>query len=146
MGGKTLRNRMAVRRVAVPDEVVRRFVPGEGIGDLAGDPLRRRIGRHGERYQPPALVPEDDQPSKRTYCFRHQRRWLISLTMTSNPTAEWIARQITDALPWNEAPDHTIGTATRRTAAPSPGVLPPWAYVITRQLRGHPGRMGMRRD
>jgi hypothetical protein len=34
--------------------------------------------------------------------LRHQRRRLISLTVTSNPTAEWIAHQITDAFPWNE--------------------------------------------
>ena len=39
---------------------------------------------------------------------RHQRRQLISLAVTRNPTAEWIARQITDAFPWNEAPDYLI--------------------------------------
>jgi hypothetical protein len=44
---------MAEGRVAVSNEIVGRFVPGKGIGDLAGDPLRRRIGRHAERYQPP---------------------------------------------------------------------------------------------
>ena len=40
--------------------------------------------------------------------LRHQRRRLISLTVTINPTAEWIAHQITDAFPWNEAPDYLI--------------------------------------
>jgi transposase InsO family protein len=40
--------------------------------------------------------------------LRHQRRHLISLSVTANPTAEWIARQITDAFPWNDAPDHLI--------------------------------------
>jgi transposase InsO family protein len=40
--------------------------------------------------------------------LRHQRRRLISLTVTTNPTAEWIARQITDAFPCNEAPDYLI--------------------------------------
>jgi transposase InsO family protein len=40
--------------------------------------------------------------------LRHQRRRLISLTVTANPTAEWIARQITDAFPWDEAPDCLI--------------------------------------
>ena len=40
--------------------------------------------------------------------LRHQRRRLISLKVTNNPTAEWIALQITDAFPWNEAPDHLI--------------------------------------
>src|SRR5882757_5502774 len=47
------------------------------------------------------------------WCFvlvilRHQRRRLISLRVTTNPTAEWIAHQITDAFPWNEVPDHLI--------------------------------------
>jgi len=57
--------------------------------------------------------------------LRHQRRHLISLSVTANPTAEWIARQITDAFPWNEAPDHLIrdrdasygDAVTRRLAA-----------------------------
>ncbi len=38
----------------------------------------------------------------------HERRRLISLSVTANPTAEWIARQITDAFPWDEAPDYLI--------------------------------------
>src|SRR5712675_1807013 len=38
--------------------------------------------------------------------LRHQRQRLISLTVTTNLTAEWIAHQITDAFPWNEAPDY----------------------------------------
>jgi hypothetical protein len=57
--------------------------------------------------------------------LRHQRRRLISLSMTTNPTAEWIARQITDAFPWNDAPAHLIRdrdgsyghAVTRRLAA-----------------------------
>jgi hypothetical protein len=40
--------------------------------------------------------------------LRHQRRRLISLNVTAHPTAEWIARQITDAFPWDEAPDYLI--------------------------------------
>ena len=40
--------------------------------------------------------------------LRHQRRRLIFLCVTANPTAEWIARRITDAFPWNEAPDDLI--------------------------------------
>jgi transposase InsO family protein len=57
--------------------------------------------------------------------LRHQRRRLISLTVTTNPTAEWIARQITEAFPWNEAPDYLLRdrdgsyghAVTRRLAA-----------------------------
>src|SRR3979411_2571837 len=40
--------------------------------------------------------------------LRHQRRRLISLSVAANPTAEWIARQITHAFPWSEAPDYLI--------------------------------------
>jgi len=40
--------------------------------------------------------------------LRHQRRRLISLTVTAHPTAAWIARQVTEAFPWDEAPDYLI--------------------------------------
>jgi transposase InsO family protein len=40
--------------------------------------------------------------------LRHERRRLISLSVTAHPTAEWIAHQITDAFPWDEAPDYMI--------------------------------------
>ena len=36
--------------------------------------------------------------------LRHARRRLVSIKVTGNPTAEWIAGQVTDALPWDEAP------------------------------------------
>ena len=57
--------------------------------------------------------------------LRHERRRLISLSVTDHPTADWIARQLTDAFPWDEAPDYLIrdrdgcyGQAvTRRLAA-----------------------------
>jgi hypothetical protein len=78
--------------------------------------------------------------------FRHQRRRLISLGVTANPTAEWIARQITEAFPWNEAPNYLSATATRPTATLSPDASQPWASVITQRFRGHSARTGMRRD
>ena len=64
--------------------------------------------------------------------LRHRRRRLISLTATSNPTAEWIARQITEAFPWNDAPDYLIRDRD--------GV---YGHVVTRRLaaigiRDHP--------
>src|SRR6266436_6000812 len=40
--------------------------------------------------------------------LRHERRRLISLSVTDHPTAQWIARQITDAFPWDDAPDYMI--------------------------------------
>jgi hypothetical protein len=56
---------------------------------------------------------------------RLDRRELVWINVTANPTAEWIARQITEAFPWDEAPqylirdrDRTYGTVfTRRMRA-----------------------------
>src|SRR5688572_18169377 len=56
---------------------------------------------------------------------RLARRELVWINVTPHPTAEWIARQITEAFPWNEAPRYVIrdrdsvyGTAvTRRLRA-----------------------------
>ena len=39
---------------------------------------------------------------------RLARRDLAWINVTSHPTAEWIARQITEAFPWNEAPRYLI--------------------------------------
>jgi len=38
----------------------------------------------------------------------HTRRRLVTVNVTANPTAEWIARQVTEAFPWDEAPQHLI--------------------------------------
>ena len=40
--------------------------------------------------------------------LRHARRRLVTISVTPNPTAEWIAGQVTDAFPWDEAPHHLI--------------------------------------
>ena len=40
--------------------------------------------------------------------LRHARRRLVRISVTSNPTAEWITGQVTDAFPWDEAPRHLI--------------------------------------
>jgi transposase InsO family protein len=38
----------------------------------------------------------------------HARRRMVRIGVTSNPTAEWIANQLTEAFPWDEAPLHLI--------------------------------------
>jgi hypothetical protein len=61
------------------------------------------------------------------FIVRLDRRDLIWIDVTRYPTAEWIARQITEAFPWNEAPatSSAIGTAS---LAPSSHVdCAPWA-------------------
>ena len=40
--------------------------------------------------------------------LRHGRRRLVRIAVTTNPTAEWIAGQVTEAFPWGEAPRHLI--------------------------------------
>ena len=40
--------------------------------------------------------------------IRLDRRDLVWINVTTNPTANWIARQITEAFPWNETPRYMI--------------------------------------
>ena len=60
---------------------------------------------------------------------RLDRRNLVWINVTANPTAEWIARQLTEAFPWNEAPHYLIRDRDRIYGA-----------VVTRRLRA----MGIR--
>ena len=55
---------------------------------------------------------------------RLDRRDLVWINVTANPTAEWIARQITEAFPWNEAPRYLIRDRDRV-----------YGTVVTRRLR-----------
>src|ERR1700752_1154435 len=57
------------------------------------------------------------------------RRELIWINVTPHPTAEWVARQIAEAFPWNEAPRYMIRDRDRIHGA-----------VVTRRLRA----MGIR--
>jgi transposase InsO family protein len=66
------------------------------------------------------------------YCFvivRLHRRDIVWINVTTNPTAEWVARQITEAFPWDEAPGYMIRDRDRIYGA-----------VVTRRLRA----MGIR--
>jgi len=52
--------------------------------------------------------------------MRLDRRRLVWINVTANPTADWIARQITEAFPWDQAPryllrdrDRSYGTVVR---------------------------------
>ena len=40
--------------------------------------------------------------------LRHARKQLVTISVTTNPTAEWIAGQVTGAFPWDEAASHLI--------------------------------------
>jgi transposase InsO family protein len=56
--------------------------------------------------------------------MRLGRRQLIWTNVTTNPTAEWIARQITEAFPWYQTPRYLIRDRDRSYGA-----------VVTRRLR-----------
>jgi transposase InsO family protein len=60
---------------------------------------------------------------------RLDRRDLIWINVTASPTAEWVARQITEAFPWDEAPHYLIRDRDRI-----------YGSVVTRRLRA----MGIR--
>src|SRR5476649_946395 len=60
---------------------------------------------------------------------RLDRRDLVWINVTTNPTAEWIARQITEAFPWDDAPQYLIRDRDRIYGA-----------VVKRRLRS----MGIR--
>jgi transposase InsO family protein len=61
--------------------------------------------------------------------IRPDRRNLIWINVTTNPTAEWIAHQITEAFPWSEAPRYLIRDRDRI-----------YGTIVTRRLRA----MGIR--
>jgi transposase InsO family protein len=55
---------------------------------------------------------------------RLHRRDLVWINVTANPTAEWIARQITEAFPWDGAPRYMVRDRDRIYGA-----------IVTRRLR-----------
>ena len=55
---------------------------------------------------------------------RLDRRDLVWINVTTNPTAEWVARQITEAFPWDGAPRYMIRDRDRI-----------FGTVVTRRLR-----------
>jgi transposase InsO family protein len=49
--------------------------------------------------------------------MRLDRRCLVWTNATTNPTAEWIARQITEAIPWDQAPRYLLRDRDRSYGA-----------------------------
>lgn len=50
--------------------------------------------------------------------LRHRRRQIVSFGVTTHPTAEWLARQISDAFPWESVPYHLIRDRDRSYGDP----------------------------
>ena len=75
---------------------------------------------------------------------RLARRDLVWINVTPHPTAEWIALQVTEAFPWNEAPRYLIGIGC--TAHSSPADCAPWAYVTSPLPQARLGRTASPKD
>ena len=71
---------------------------------------------------------------------RLDRRVMVWINITTNPTAEWIARQITEAFPWDDAPNISSAIGTKSMARLSPVDCAPWAFGTSLPHRLHPGR------
>jgi hypothetical protein len=74
---------------------------------------------------------------------RLDRRDLVWNNVIANPTAEWVARQITEAFPWDEAPHYLNRIATGSMAASSRADCAPWAFGRSLPHRPRLGRMAL---
>ena len=72
--------------------------------------------------------------------IRLERRNLVWINVTPHPTAEWIARQVTEAFPWADAPRYLIRDRDRSTARPSPADYGPWASATSPLPQARLGR------
>jgi hypothetical protein len=70
----------------------------------------------------------------------HARRRLVNISVTNNPTAEWIAGQVTDAFPWDEAPRHLIRDRDGALGVAYIRRIRAMGIEITLLRRGHHGR------
>ncbi len=50
--------------------------------------------------------------------LHHDRRQLIAVAVTAHPTAEWLARQLSEAFPWDSAPRYLIRDRDSSYGAP----------------------------
>jgi transposase InsO family protein len=90
--------------------VVKYQVYGEGrspifpeLEDLHPEP-RLRHCRDGPSRRPHDWL----SASYALVILKHDRRRLASVNVTEHPTAEWVARQIIDAFPWDEPPQYML--------------------------------------
>ena len=69
------------------------------------------------------------------------RRDLVWINATAYPTADWVARQLTEAFPSNEAPRSATEIASQVRSSHADCV--PWASGTSLPHRPHPGRMAL---
>jgi hypothetical protein len=74
----------------------------------------------------------------------HGRRQILWLGVTANPTAEWIANQLTEACGWERPPSYLIRDRDACYGNVSSAAFSLSAFATTQHLCDHPGRMAMR--
>ena len=106
----------------------RRRLPAEKVSrscSLGGCGFRVMV-RAGPRRQPADGIAAMDLFVVRTVSFRllfgflimrHDRRRILWVGVTAHPTAEWIARQLTEAFGWDRAPRYLIRDRDRRACS-----------------------------
>ena len=77
---------------------------------------------------------------------RLERRKLVWIHVTPHPTAEWIARQVTEAFPWSEAPHYLIRDRDRVYGAAVTHRLRAMASATSPLPQARPGRTASPKD
>ena len=75
--------------------------------------------------------------------LRLERRRLVWINVTAHPTADWIARQITEAFPWDEAPRSSSAIVTPPMVSRLHAGCEPWVSEIGRSRHVRRGRTVM---
>src|ERR1700748_701138 len=71
-GSDPLQEDRTIRGVSIPNEISRRAVPRERLGDLARDPLRGWVCRHAKRHPKSSSVAHNDKTIQNLECDRRQ--------------------------------------------------------------------------
>jgi len=76
-----------------------------------GQPWKTFLDNHVNKIASMDFVTVPTIDFKLLYCLiilDHCRRRIISFCVTYHPKAEWVARQVTNAFPWDQTPDYLI--------------------------------------
>ena len=74
----------------------------------------------------------------------HGRRQILWLGVTALPTAEWMARQLTEAWGWECPPKYIVRDRDFVYGEFSPGGFVPWAFATGQLRHARHGRMAIR--
>ena len=76
----------------------------------------------------------------------HGRRQILWFGVTSHPTAEWIANQLTEACGWEQAPRYLIRDRDRAYGEVSIRRLRSWVFAIDRRRHVPHGKTDLLND